>query len=337
MQKPQGPPTTVRTNFIHGLGDCVQYTIVLKHIEKYRPEWLVEAAACDGRSSCFRNICHKPIEMRTPRKRYDKNIDVIWAEPNHFTEFHNLPMTKVTRSLMEQFKIDPDESLYEYHMVPTSGERNIAKQYLSALPESKGKIGIHYRGTSSTHTKDLQHDMVKRLCNKLAATGYTPVILDWSNSCNFVDNSTIFCPGRDHFLWSGRKFAEATVIAALISKMKMFIGIDSGPLHVAGATKTPTLGVWTYHHPVNFYDLCNNVHHLLPRNSRSNIRGKNRRAAETYFQTKYNHTYYSDLNKALMETVSKMLNEELCMERDPASSIITPNRWWTLQPHSTLL
>ena len=121
------------------------------------------------------------------------------------------------------------------------------------------------------------------------------------------------------------------MIAALIAKMDLFVGIDSGPLHVAGATETPSIGVWIRHHPMNFYDLCDNVHHLLRRESRSDIRGLNKMAAENYFQRRYRHTYYTNLEKALFGLVSEKLGIEL-LERDVTSSILTPNRWWTIKP-----
>src|SRR5436305_1747188 len=57
---------------------------------------------------------------------------------------------------------------------------------------------------------------------------------------------------------------DAEVLAALIEAATLMIGVDSGPLHLAGATTTPTIGVWTRHHPVHFFDLAGNVTHLVP-------------------------------------------------------------------------
>ncbi len=51
---------------------------------------------------------------------------------------------------------------------------------------------------------------------------------------------------------------------AIITQCQAFIGIDSGPGKCAGATDTPSLVVWTGHHPAPFYDPCPNVTHLVP-------------------------------------------------------------------------
>ena len=53
-------------------------------------------------------------------------------------------------------------------------------------------------------------------------------------------------------LWHGTRTGDADSSAALIAASQLVIGVDGGPLHVAGATATPTIGVRTQHHPVHF-------------------------------------------------------------------------------------
>src|SRR6266849_6473300 len=66
----------------------------------------------------------------------------------------------------------------------------------------------------------------------------------------------------------------------------LMIGVDSGPLHVAGATTTPTIGVWTRHHPIHFFDLANNVLHLVPGDHEKYAPGPD---AIDYFTKYYRH------------------------------------------------
>ena len=66
-------------------------------------------------------------------------------------------------------------------------------------------------------------------------------------------------------------FRSAGTIAALIQRSQLVIGVDSGPLHVAGATTTPTIGVWTGHLPIRYYDVADNVTHLVPADWRQNM------------------------------------------------------------------
>ena len=137
--------------------------------------------------------------------------------------------------------------------------------------------------------------------------GYVPMILDWDRRSPLPNNRTIFCPGvhpRD--IWNNTGTGDGEVLAALISQCSLLIGIDSGPLHVAGATDTPTIGVWTAHHPIQFYDLCPNVLHLIPNNWRQSRPCCSSESAE-YFLAKYAHVIYSDLEEALMSQLRVQL------------------------------
>ena len=41
-------------------------------------------------------------------------------------------------------------------------------------------------------------------------------------------------------------------LLALINAADLVVGIDSGPFHMARLTRTPSLGIWTHHSPVNY-------------------------------------------------------------------------------------
>ena len=92
-----------------------------------------------------------------------------------------------------------------------------------------------------------------------------------------------------------------------MNRFELFIGIDSGPLHIAGCTNTPTIGVWTHHHPIHFFDFADNVFHMLPRDARKNIHARDKKSVDKFFQDKYRHKYYVNLKKELKDTISKHL------------------------------
>jgi ubiquinone/menaquinone biosynthesis C-methylase UbiE len=85
------------------------------------------------------------------------------------------------------------------------------------------------------------------------------------------------------------------------------IGVDSGPLHVAGATSTETIGVWTHHHPVHYFDLAGNVLHFVPGNHEKLVQGAN---ALSYFQERYRHQTYRELRIELPALVESALTGE---------------------------
>jgi FkbM family methyltransferase len=84
------------------------------------------------------------------------------------------------------------------------------------------------------------------------------------------------------------------------------VGVDSGPLHVAAATTTPTIGVWLRHHPLHYLGLADNVLHLVPERHEGMIRG-NREAGAAFFRAHYRHRTYHDLGRELREAVREQL------------------------------
>ncbi len=80
------------------------------------------------------------------------------------------------------------------------------------------------------------------------------------------------------------------------------IGVDSGPLHVAAATSTPTIGVWTGHHPLHYFGHADNVTHLVPEDHVRLLRG-DRNAGAKYFRERYRFQTYRDLSAALVAAV----------------------------------
>jgi 2-polyprenyl-3-methyl-5-hydroxy-6-metoxy-1,4-benzoquinol methylase len=142
------------------------------------------------------------------------------------------------------------------------------------------------------------------VCDVVLAAGHTPVILDWDRRSPLPDGSRIFNPGVDHELWGGCGTGDAEVLAALIEGSRLMVGVDSGPLHVAGATSTPTIGVWTRHHPVHYFDLADNVLHLVPGNHAERVHGPQ---ALAYFQQHYRYQTYRELNVDLPAFVESLL------------------------------
>jgi hypothetical protein len=168
-------------------------------------------------------------------------------------------------------------------------------------------VAVHYQANTSAWKKDLRHHVVARLCDELILHGYTPLILDWDRRSPLPDQQRIFCPGvGPGDLWGNTGTGDAERLAALMSQCALVMGVDSGPLHVAGATETPTLGVWTSHSPVQFYDLCPNVTHLVP-NEWQTIPPCQNRIAARFFEEHYTFRIYDDLERTLIHTALETL------------------------------
>lgn len=220
----------------------------------------------------FPGQCRRALAIdRDPIQRdaYDERFALEWREAR---DGHAAwPSTKATRCLREVFGIEPIPELCRYVIEPAAGATAAARRYLAdvcrAEPNAEGRfpaVLLHYEGNTSAERKDLPQDVAREVCETVIRCGLTPIVLDWDRRSPLVDNTRIFNPGADHALWGGTGTGDAQALAALIAASRMMIGIDSGPLHVAGATSTPTIGVWTRHHPVHFFDLADNVTHLVP-------------------------------------------------------------------------
>lgn len=304
----------VLLRFTHGLGDAVQFTIVLRHLQKYRPDWVVDVWSLYGKHSAFVGLCRQTFSDQTAdpaHTDYDKIINIDWHEC--YDEFTNAPSTKAALCLRDVFAIEPDASLFFYKIAVGQNARDAATAYLRAITNAEPANGrwpvvlIHYEGNTSVGNKNLPHDVISRTCDAILEQQYTPVILDWDNRSPLPDNKTVFCPQGGHSLWRGRSTGDAEILAALAAQVSLVVGIDSGPLHVAGATDTPTVGVWTRHHPVHYFDLAKNVLHLVPDNHREFARHD---GSFAFFATNYAYQPYTVLLNALPACVISQLTGE---------------------------
>ena len=323
LEMPRERRQQVLMGFLHGLGDVVQFTIVLNHTRKYRPDWDVDVVCQLGRDSALAHLCRRTIPVSVSDEgridfqdgpvpshdQYDISLELDWPECH--VAYPDWPSTKVTYTLRDIVGIEPEIELFRYDVPISEESKDAAVEYLSGICQGRTPNGrfpavvIHYQGRTSGPRKDLSHDVVAAVCEEAQRCGFVPVILDWDGSSPLPDQKQIFCPDRSHSLWSHTGRGDAEQIAALIQQASLMIGIDSGPLHVAGATTTPTIGVWHGHHPIHFFDLSEHVLHLVPTWHSSLAAGP---AAMRYFQNNYLFREYEDLSADLCEVVRECLN-----------------------------
>lgn len=310
-ERPAKTRRQVLLEFRHGLGDAVQLTAVLKHLRHYHPDWEIDVAALRGKHTAFHGLCREVLMLDDPsrdRTRYQQVYALEWHENRSADP--RWPNTKVTRCLLEVFQLTPIPDLCRYEIAISDAARNRARDYLRSItgePGSEGRyraVLIHYEGNTSGDKKNLPTDVIRSVCATVRDAGYVPVILDWDRRSPLPDQKTIFCPGAEHPLWQGIGTGDAEQLAALIDAATLMIGIDSGPLHVAGATTTPTLGVWTHHHPFQFFDLAPQVLHLIPEQHAAQVGSP---AAVAYFQRNYRAETYRQLEVELPRRVAHLL------------------------------
>ena len=304
----------VLIKFRHGLGDAVQLTSVVAHLRHHHPEWHVDVAALPGKHSAFHGLARNVFVLDRQRIRetqYDRVSNLDWHECA--TCFPDWPSTKAERCLLDVFDLTPIPEKCRYTIDRGAAATESARRYLEdtcqAAAGDDGRcpaVLIHYQGNTSAEHKNLSHELVRELCCDVLDAGAVPVILDWDRRSPLPDGKRIHNPHADMDLWRGLGTGDAEVLAALTEMSRLMIGVDSGPLHVAAATSTPTIGVWTRHHPLHYIGLADHVTHLVPRDHQRLLRA-NRRAGEAYFHEHYAYQTYDDLSEALRSEVGRRL------------------------------
>lgn len=311
----------VLLRFTHGLGDAVQLTVVLKHLRKHAPNWLVDVWALHGKHAAHRGLCSRVFSDHGEQPRdseYDQILNLSWFECHR--AFDDVPSTKASLCLSEIFRITPDPELCRYEIQPTPEAELAADQYLHGITGVDAVDGrwpvaiLHYQGNTSAEKKNLSHDVALEVCRSLQSGGLTPVILDWDKRSPLPDGKDIHCPDSGHAIWGGFGSGDAGTIAALIQRSQIMVGVDSGPLHVAGATTTPTIGVWTGHTPIRYFDFAENVTHLVPADWRDAMRDNQTRLFEERYRFRERST--KSMARDIASLAAELLARDVTLPND---------------------
>ena len=338
----------VLLRFNHGLGDAVQFTVVLKHLRHFHPDWQIDVRSLRGKHSAFHELCRRSYHDQEAAPLGPHRVfDIQWCE--NYNRYSDRPNSKITNCLEEVFHVPYRAELGRYQVNVGDGAKERAAQYLEsigcraaggsradasglcdtggALAGASGCCGgrynavvFHYQGNTSQHKKNLAHDTVAGWVELCLAAGYVPVILDWDRRSPLADQRRVFNPGvHAGDIWGRFGSGDAETITALIGAASAFVGIDSGPGKCASATETPALIAWTGHHPIQFHDPADNTVHLVPDNHCQIPPAQNPGVAD-YFLKHYRHRTYAPGREAnLAAAGAEWLAGIMGTERRPAA------------------
>lgn len=266
----------------YGLGDAVAMSAVLQHVRKYRPNWQVDYQAEPGKEVVGRGIVDNIFcyGEHYPSPYYDAEVQICLYDT--WANWPDRPNTRVTAALHERFDIPWDEKCGRYIVNIRPSIYNWAKD---AVPIKS--VGVHYRGDSAQQLKNLSEDQASYIYQHIGELGFRPYPM-----------------GRNI-----PKGYDAEVNCAIISQCRAFIGIDSGPSKCASATNTPSLVVWTGHHPAQFHDPAPNTTHLVPVGYHSLHPVCNDPGVIKWFEAHYNVLQYE--NNDPLPQIRKWLEEIL--------------------------
>lgn len=327
--------------FPHGLGDAVQFTAVLRHMRHLHPEVTIDVRSKVGAHTCFRGLADRTFAYNQPggdqpiMANYDDVRTVYFYEPEE--TYSDSPATKVERCLKEMLGVRPIPELNYYSVHPYDHERALATEYLESIcgrssaddadfAEKKSAssssaqsassadrfpvVLIHYQGNSARAWKNTEEDIAADVIHAVMEAGRVPVVLDFetpyrSKWAGQIEGLQLL--GATHPMWGGTGTGDAAQLAALIERVELVVGIDSGPEHVAAATETPTIVVWKKLHPVNYFGLADNVTHVVAPDQHRRIRG-DQATGDRFFRDHYRyHFCYRHLRYELPELVREEL------------------------------
>lgn len=122
-----------------------------------------------------------------------------------------------------------------------------AKKYLGLVPGPV--ILLHSKGNTAQNRKSLPDDVALQFYQALLdQTDASLILLDWDRRVPRLANYRV-----RHLDDLGS--CSLDVLLALIDQADLMIGVDSGPLHVARFTRTPTVGIWMPGHYPSTYTL----------------------------------------------------------------------------------
>jgi len=331
-KKQAGESVRLLIIFPHGIGDCVQATVVLKHLRKYRPLWTVHVKAGYGKHTAFIGHCAKVFHDKEPAPSPDDyTVHLTPGFWENQSRYIDRPNSKITNCLADVFGISYDPSLGRYEIEQPQDKFGLAAWYLASIgcQLKNGKFNavvIQYQGNTVPERKDLAHWQAHALCELAIRAGRVPIILDWDKRSPLPDNKRIFCPGvGPNDIWGNFGSGDAATIACLIQQAEAFIGIDSGPGKIASSTDTPSLICWTGHHPLQFHDPAPNTTHLIPSRHKFMvpIEGNVRRLE--YFERAYHWLCYLDSPQSLTWQACRWLGEILGVQVDaPTVQYVLP-------------
>jgi len=296
---------SVLLRFDHGLGDIAQFTSVLRHIQVHRPWYDIHVEAAEGKHTAFEGLASGVHRIgHVDHSQFDTVFQIAFWEAHQ--SYPNCPSTKVERCLLETFQIDPSPDLLRYTIKHNAEYSGVVGDYFESIGavEERGRYNvalIHYQGATSPKRKNISSRSVQVTCAALSAAGLVPVILDWESPprSSLPDQASIFCPGRGHPIWGqSATICDVQRLLAVIDHASLFIGIDSGPLHVAAASDTPTIAVWTHHHPLHFLCPADHILNLVPEHHANLIKEPANVGLE-YFVGNYRFETYNSLVREL--------------------------------------
>lgn len=235
----------LKLHFPHGLGDCVYFAhqLPLYTCRGHRltitcspDKHILFAASGVEVTSDVSDAAHIPWnEGVWPNGEARWNNAWRWSKAARNISIPPMPEIGAPEDLWDEYC---NISLNIWPYLP-AGAQSSVENWLKPL--ARPVILLHTHANLDAQRKNLANEHCWQLYRfLLQETGGTLVLLDWDNRVPRLGHE------RVRHLTDDWMPIGTPQLLALIGRADLMIGVDSGPLHAARLTGTPTIGVWMH-------------------------------------------------------------------------------------------
>lgn len=241
----------VSVKFYHGLGDCAFFAHLIPLYKKRGIDITVECTP-DKRilfesagATVITNGAEQEHPWGYPAEKTHAGQGHFWqgSKMGHNISEHPLPDIGDKAELWDEYcqtKID-----IQSHLSPEAVQT--ARRYLEPLTQPI--VLLHTKGNTGQDRKSLPDAITKELYRALIDQfDGTLILLDWDQRVPRMASYRV-----RHLDDLG--VCSTEVLLAMMIESNLMIGVDSGPLHLARFTETPTVGLWMPGHYPSTYSL----------------------------------------------------------------------------------
>ena len=254
------------------LKSAMQLTVVLRHLHHYYPNCDFDVVSSSAQAAALAGVCRKVYvegRDRIDTSQYDEVL--FFKTPSHSDATDRSFVSEPNRYLIDELLLEPIAAFGKYEIGISEAVQQQARELLAArcskVPEDdEGRFAVVLiqDGTGQRlPSKRLTAEIVNELALTVSGLGYTPLLLRSTEARRAPVSRAISQHVTDELVLNTIEINEIGLLAAVIEFSSMVISIDTGVLHVAAATTTPTVGVWNSPQPIEQISPADNVLHLI--------------------------------------------------------------------------
>lgn len=272
-----------------GLGDTIQFGVVLRHVRAAFPGWQLHLECDWGKGAALKlagllDGLWRPDEA-IRAGAYDITLCLDWPDCGRSWAKH--PSTKAEQCIIELIGIPVRPELCSY----VAGTRAELVESMRKLLGPRPLALIHFQGASFQESKNLDPNVVRHVAMELLRRGRRVFILDAERRYGLPTDEGYELIAQDSPIWQG--YYDSGSLASLASLAEVCIGIDSGPGKIFSALCPKTIIVWQDDlHPIHYHDHSRNALHFIPAHHERYVRGPEKEAALAYFYEHYRWRQY---------------------------------------------